>query len=251
MIVVPVIDLQGGVIVRGVAGRRAEYRPLESCLVTPVSPRSLARAFVDAFGFRSCYIADLDAIAGQPPNMAAYREIAATGLQLWLDAGVGNVAQARQLLASCFENDLHPHVIVGLESLESIAALSLLCENIGSSLAIFSLDLKGGRPLTSLPAWQNAAPLEIARIVYEAGFRRLILLDLADVGVAGGTATLPLVRCLRERFPTLEIIAGGGVRGKEDLLTLANHGCSAALVASALHQGALSKADVASLVARI
>jgi phosphoribosylformimino-5-aminoimidazole carboxamide ribotide isomerase len=42
------------------------------------------------------------------------------------------------------------------------------------------------------------------------------------------------------------LLAGGGVRGYEDLARLADAGCDGALVATALHDGRLCAADVAS-----
>jgi uncharacterized protein related to proFAR isomerase len=42
----------------------------------------------------------------------------------------------------------------------------------------------------------------------------------------------------------VDLIAGGGVRGLDDLKALADAGCDAALVASALHDGRLSREDI-------
>src|SRR5207253_1947746 len=64
MRILPVLDLQNGVVVRGLAGRRAEYRPVVSRLTTSHQPLDIAQAFRDIFGFEHLYLADLDAIAG-------------------------------------------------------------------------------------------------------------------------------------------------------------------------------------------
>jgi phosphoribosylformimino-5-aminoimidazole carboxamide ribotide isomerase len=234
MKVIPVIDLKGGIVVRGVAGRREDYRPIVSQLVSKPTPRAVAEAFVERFGFREVYIADLDAIAGREPNYVAYREILGCGLTLWIDAGVGALDQAHALL------HLPGYLIVGLESLESPDELARIIAACGSDRIVFSLDLKAGRPLTRVGAWQHAEPLAIVAAAVKSGMRRMIVLDLADVGVGGGTGTLELVRQLLSRYPQLEITAGGGVRGVDDLRRLAAAGCSSALVASALHDGRLT-----------
>ena len=44
-----IIDLQGGRVVRGVAGRRDQYRPIVSQLVSSSSPGQLARALILTF----------------------------------------------------------------------------------------------------------------------------------------------------------------------------------------------------------
>jgi phosphoribosylformimino-5-aminoimidazole carboxamide ribotide isomerase len=42
----------------------------------------------------------------------------------------------------------------------------------------------------------------------------------------------------------MELTSGGGVRGRDDLAALADAGCDAALVASALHDGQLTVSDI-------
>ena len=74
---------------------------------------------------------------------------------------------------------------------------------------------------------------QIAAAAIAAGVQRLIILDLADVGVGGGVGTLTLCQAIRAAHPQVEIIAGGGVRGLADLQQMAAAGCDAALVASA------------------
>jgi phosphoribosylformimino-5-aminoimidazole carboxamide ribotide isomerase len=79
------------------------------------------------------------------------------------------------------------------------------------------------------------------------GVRRILVLDLAKVGMGRGAGTEPLCRELRSLDRDLEIIAGGGVRSLADLRSLRAAGCNAALVASALHDGRLNAADCATL----
>jgi phosphoribosylformimino-5-aminoimidazole carboxamide ribotide isomerase len=236
--IVPVIDLQGGVVVRGVAGRREEYRPIVSQLVSEPTPRAIAKAFSHQFGFRETYVADLDAIAGQPPDCASYGEVASCGLSPWIDAGVTSAVDAQKLLAQ------PGSVIVGLESLASLDELATIVAQCGRERIIFSLDLKSGQTNTRIERWRAASADSIAAKVIAQGIERIIVLDLADVGTGGGTRTLELVRRLRAAHPHLEITAGGGVRSRDDLLALAAAGCDAALVASALHDGRLTPDDV-------
>ena len=97
MRVIPVIDLKGGLVVHGVAGDRSRYRPVVSVLAADPRPRSIAMAFANALGADEVYVADLDAIAGQEPDWPSYEQIAAAGLRLWVDAGIGEAGRARQL----------------------------------------------------------------------------------------------------------------------------------------------------------
>src|SRR6476659_6592584 len=98
MRIVPVLDLTGGVVVRGVAGRRQEYRPLVSPLCPSAEPNAVADALHRNFGFMQFYIADLDAIAGKAPALALYRELQARGFGLWVDAGLHSRGDATPLI---------------------------------------------------------------------------------------------------------------------------------------------------------
>jgi phosphoribosylformimino-5-aminoimidazole carboxamide ribotide isomerase len=243
MRIIPVIDLLHGNVVRGVGGRRSEYQPIQSRFTADAQPTTVANAFVKQFGFDTAYVADLDAIIGDRYSTNHWKQIAAAGLKVWLDAGVTNATYARGVIACCNELDISCELIVGLESLESPSDLANIQE-FCDRRAVFSLDMRCGGPLSKIQTWKSLTPLEIVDQAICHGTNRLIILDLADVGESSGTRTLQLCRDLRKYHPDIELIAGGGVRGLRDLQALADAGCNAALVASALHDGRLTPADI-------
>jgi phosphoribosylformimino-5-aminoimidazole carboxamide ribotide isomerase len=248
MQVIPVIDLLGGQVVRGIAGRREEYRPIVSQIAADARPATVARALVERFGFETVYVADLDAILHRPADTATWKEIASSGFKLWIDAGVGTTRAAVEFRQQQSQLNFEATLIIGLESLVAPMIVYDLCETFGPDSLAFSLDLRQGQSLTQLH-WHKQPdlarqPIEIARMTANMGIRRLIVLDLADVGIGGGPNTLPLCRTIRDAFPDLQLIAGGGVRGLDDLKALGDAGCDAALVASALHDGRLTRADI-------
>lgn len=243
MRILPVIDLLSGAVVRGVAGNRAKYRPIVSPLVSDARPDTVARAFHERFGFSECYVADLDAIAGRPGNYDAWRQITDAGFQLWLDAGIGTIARAEDVLRaldSSGSREVEHRLVIGLESLASLTELGELVKRLGRQRIVFSLDLKDGELLACATELQRLSPGQVVTEAVQRGIERLIVLDLADVGANGGTRTLDLCRKLRLRHSNLELVAGGGVRNVSDLQRLAEAGCAVALVASALHDGQLS-----------
>jgi phosphoribosylformimino-5-aminoimidazole carboxamide ribotide isomerase len=111
---------------------------------------------------------------------------------------------------------------------------------------VFSLDLRDGAPLGAGAGWAADAASVAAQAV-GLGVRRLLVLDLARVGVGTGTGTDALCARLAAAHPEVEVSAGGGVRGVADLRRLRDCGVRAALVASALHDGALTAADLTAL----
>jgi phosphoribosylformimino-5-aminoimidazole carboxamide ribotide isomerase len=251
--VIPVIDLQGGEVVRGVGGRRHEYRLLETVLTRDVTPRGVARALAENFPVAEVYVADLDAIAGREPNWKAYQAIGRSGLQLWIDAGAADETRATDL--ATFDGAPVGAILVGLESLESPDALARIVaapvfQTATRGRVAFSLDLREGKPLTRIAAWQDWSPLQVAEFAVLSGVTQMIVLDLTHVGESRGVGGLEACRRIHEQFPAVELIGGGGVRTREDAEQLAGVGCQAVLLASALHAGLFTADDVARLGTR-
>jgi phosphoribosylformimino-5-aminoimidazole carboxamide ribotide isomerase len=246
MRVIPVMDLLKGVVVRGVAGRRDTYRPIQSLLVDDPSPIAVARAFAERFAFHELYVADLDAIAGAEPAWDVYAKLAECGLDLWVDAGLTGPLPARRMAEWTQAGQPMAAVIVGLESLASADSLCAMVELIGPERLVFSLDLKAAAPITAAPTWRTLDSETIATSACAAGVRRFIVLDLTRVGMSMGVGTEALCLQLRQLDGDLEITAGGGVRGPADLASLAAAGCDAVLIASALHDGRLTPSDFVS-----
>jgi phosphoribosylformimino-5-aminoimidazole carboxamide ribotide isomerase len=238
MRVIPVLDLRVGRAVHARGGARAEYRSVRSRL----TPRdgdalALARAFRGTLGLDELYVADLDAIDGGEMQRALLGVLAREA-HTWVDAGVRDAERAARLLASGAAR-----VIVGLETLPDLEALAAIVERVGRERVAFSLDLRDGAPVAASPALAALEPVAIIARAADAGVAAAIVLDLAHVGRGAG-ADVSLVRAIHRAAPRLELIAGGGVRGRADLDALAVAGARGALVATALHDGALSREDV-------
>ena len=130
-------------------------------------------------------------------------------------------------------------VIAGLETISGPEVLGAICARLGSNRVVFSLDMKDGAAFGSVAKWQASDARLIAFQAIKVGVRRLLLLDLARVGMGGGTGTEQLCQEVLHQHPELEVIAGGGVRDVDDLRRLSEVGCAAVLVASSLHDGRL------------
>lgn len=200
-------------------------------------PLGLACAFRDQLGLSAPYLADLDAIAGAAPALLLYRALADAGLAPMVDAGLRDADDAGPLLDSGASA-----VVAGLETLAGPGALADLIHRHGPGRIVFSLDLRGGRSLVPEGvSWGAGEPEAIAGVAVRLGVSRLIVLDLARVGGGAGVGTLPLLTTLRVEHPRIEILAGGGVSGRADLVRLREAGASAALVGSALHDGRIGR----------
>jgi phosphoribosylformimino-5-aminoimidazole carboxamide ribotide isomerase len=138
------------------------------------------------------------------------------------------------------------YVVVGLETLASYNALFEICATVGGGHVAFSLDLREGEPVVaSGSAIQHGEPAHtMAARAADAGAGAVIVIDLARVGTGRGL-DLEMIARVRTAAPDLTLLAGGGVRGFEDLVRLADAGCDGALVATALHDGRIGVRDVA------
>jgi phosphoribosylformimino-5-aminoimidazole carboxamide ribotide isomerase len=240
MAVLAVLDLMHGQVVRGVAGRRHEYRPIVSKLTTSADPCDVARALRDHFGLADLYVADLDAIGGAQPAVGVFTALNRLGFTLAVDAGLRTARDAGPLLAAGVTT-----IVAGLETLAEQHVLHELVEQVGAEQLVFSLDLKDGQPMAVSPSWKGSA-WDIAGQAVGMGVRRLLILDLTRVGTSSGTGTEELCSRLAATFPHVALLAGGGIRDRDDLDRLSRLGVKGVLVASALHDGRLTRADVAS-----
>jgi phosphoribosylformimino-5-aminoimidazole carboxamide ribotide isomerase len=238
MKVVPVLDLLQGQVVHGVAGQRANYRSITSRLTPSAEPLDVATALHRHFGFTTFYIADLDAIAGAEPAFSTFEALQLSGFRVWVDAGVTEVEEARALADYGVAR-----IIAALETLPAADVLGEICREIHPP-TIFSLDLHSGQPVRASDSWKNDA-WSILEQAIDAGVRAVLLLDLARVGMRSGTGTEELSKRLAETYPQVETIAGGGIRNAHDLRHLERLGVSTALMATALHDGSVTPADLA------
>ena len=241
MRVIAVMDLAGGRVVHAVRGERERYRALQDSRVAAgADPLGVARAFRARLGLDELYVADLDAIAGRDGHHDAVAALAREGRVL-LDAGTSRPGEARRLLGLGVER-----VVVGTETLAGAAVYERLCAALPSRPPVLSLDLRAGRVLSLDPGLAALDPLEALALLTAAGAREVIVLDLARVG-SGEGPDLDLIARLRERFGELVLLAGGGVRDAADLRALRDAGAAGALVATALHTGAIGREELDAL----
>jgi len=227
--IVPVIDVMNGRVVRAIGGRRDLYEPIRSRLTTSTEPAVVAEALLAAAGANELYIADLDAIQGHRPHLDWIQPFIQRGVRVWVDAGLKVAADAIPVAAA------GAGIIAGTETLRGFDELANLVQAWDADRVMLSIDLRNGAVLG--PEGDPASVVERGRA---AGAMRYIVLELARVGTGLGPGTADVVRTLRANAPDIELIAGGGVRGRNDVTALGDAGANAVLVASALHDGGIA-----------
>ncbi|QFR31754.1 HisA/HisF-related TIM barrel protein [Ancylobacter sp. TS-1] len=232
MELIPVIDLMGGAVVHARRGAREAYRPIETPLSASAAPLDVAGGLLALGAFRTLYVADLDAIAGRGGHDAALGALRARhpGLDLWVDAGEAAPAVLARRAA---EGPGRP--VVGSESLVSLDAATAA---LGAGGGILSLDHGPEGPRGPVELFERP----------DLWPEAVIVMTLAQVG-AGQGPDLDTLDAVLARAGGRRVYAAGGVRDAGDLHALAARGVAGVLLASALHDGRLSRADIAAFTA--
>lgn len=240
MRVIPVIDIARGIAVHARRGERMAYRPIQSVLLQGPDPLALLRAYRETLGSEAVYIADLDAIMGSGENLTIIGEMAAAEpqLELLVDAGIRSVEQAGQLLDSGVKK-----VIIASESLVCLDAASRLLAALGTDRALFSIDLKDRTVIWRDLSTETRDPCEVATSLMSLGFREAVLLEMERIGTGGGVDTALLGR-VTTAAPGMRFIVGGGIASAAELVRLQRAGASGALLATALHDGTITRQDL-------
>jgi phosphoribosylformimino-5-aminoimidazole carboxamide ribotide isomerase len=235
MEIIPVLDLKDGLIVHARMGRRDQYRPIETPLASGAEPLDVARGLLSIHPFATIYVADLDAIEGCGDNNAALARLQATfpALRFWVDNGAADPAVAAQWLEAGLG-----HLVLGSESQKDDTLLRRFSTD---SRVILSLDYRGDSFVG--PAAVLSEP--------DTWPSRIIVMTLGRVGSARGPdlerVTAIRAKAIRAKAMGKCIYAAGGVRDAADLAALARAGITGALVASSLHDGRLTGAQIARL----
>ncbi|MCB1484070.1 MAG: nickel transporter [Hyphomicrobiaceae bacterium] len=235
MEVVPVIDVARGEVVRGVKGDRASYKRIVTPLTKSAEPAEVAGALMGLYPFRKIYVADLDGIEGRGRNVHLVPSLSAAlgQSEIWIDAGVTSPKAARAVLAAPVTT-----LIVGSESVEQAGEFSDIAAE-SPQRTILSLDFRGDefmgprRLLEDASVWPD----------------RVIVMTLARVGSEEGP-DLARVGEIIARAGRRKVYAAGGVRDAADLVAVKAVGAAGVLVASALHSGRITPAQLKKMAVR-
>jgi len=208
-------------------GDRASYQPIDSVLSRTSDAVDVVRGLLGLYPFPILYVADLDAIQRKGDGLPTLRRIRAEfpALRMWIDNGA---ADTEALDAIILDNLGAP--VIGSESQTDGA---LVARHKDSNRVVLSLDFRGD-------AFQGPSEILAEPSLWP---RRLIVMTLARVG-SGDGPDLARLAAIRSIAGGRELYAAGGVRDAADLSALKCAGAAGALIASALHDGRLGRADL-------
>lgn len=213
-----VMDIYNGAVVHAVRGERSTYKPVHT--FSRVCSSSVPAEVVRTVRPREVYIADLNRIQRRGDNLSVIRELHP---RMMLDIGAASMEDVRLGLGVA-------EVVLGSET-APLALIEEACERYEKRIAV-SIDCMGGKLLSPEPV----DVLELARILaqYEVD---VLLLTLSRVGTASGIDA-PLLSRVMDALGR-GVLYGGGVASMEHIELLKEMGASGALIATAVHSGAV------------
>lgn len=239
MQVIPVIDLKNGHVVHAKHGQRAIYQPIKSILSDVSDVFSIVEGLLKLYPFRTIYIADIDAISDTGNHFEQIELLSGMypKINWWVDNGVRNV-NARILYAP----QANIRAVFGSEHIHTLqdyraVSYAYASRHVLSLDKLDNLELGATELHTSGLYWPDDA----------------ICMTLNHVGSNTGPDTVrlqALIQLNRVRKKPANIFAAGGVKNCDDLLQLKQLGVAGALVASALHSGAITAQHLSQTVQR-
>ena len=231
---IPAIDIIEGKCVRLVQG---EY---DRKTVYSDHPLEMALEF-EEMGVRRLHLVDLDgARAGHVVNLSVLEEISRrTGLVIDFGGGV----KTREDLMKVFEAGAYM-VTAGSVAVRDRDMVAGWIREFGPERIILGADVRDYK--ISVNAWQEDTSMDIFDFLEgytQVGARRVICTDISRDGMLSGPA-VELYRDLHERFPSVEIIASGGVSGMKDIVELERSGAAGVIFGKAYYEGRIGSGEI-------
>ncbi len=234
MEIIPAIDLINGSCVRLSQGDYAQKT------VYSRQPLEVAKAFEDA-GVRRLHVVDLDGAKAKHIVNWKTLEAIASGTSLVVDFGGG--LKSDEDLRIAFECGARM-VTGGSIALYQPEIFARWLGKYGSDRIILGADAREG--MIAVNGWQETTAMSLTDYLasyLDKGIRKVICTDISRDGMLQGPA-VALYRDLMARFPSMELIASGGVSSVADLEALAEAGLPGVIFGKAIYEGRIPLTDL-------
>ncbi len=237
MKIIPAIDIIDGQCVRLAQGDYAQKKVYET------DPVAVARTFEEA-GLEYLHLVDLDgAKQGKVTNWKVVEEIcSSTSLKVDFGGGIKTKSEIRQLLELGVKQ-----VNLGSVAVKEPEKVSIWVDEFGADKIILSADVREER--IAISGWTETSSLSIQDFIsnyQKIGITYVTCTDISKDGMLGGP-NVDLYAKLLTQFPSLKLIASGGVSNLNDLKQLKAPGLYGAIVGKAIYEGRVSLTELQSI----
>ena len=227
---IPAIDIIDGQCVRLTKGdyqQKTVYRD---------SPAEVAKEF-EQLGFKRLHVVDLDGAKSKHiVNSSVLRRIT-TETSLTVDYGGGIKTDAD--IEEAFEAGAAMVTVGSIAVTQPNLFLGWL-RKYGADRMILGADVRGGK--ISINGWKEDSTedlLPFLRKYIDAGVKNVLCTEISKDGTLQGPA-IELYRHVMEAYPTLHLIASGGVSSKADIEALDAAGIPAVVFGKAIYEGRIN-----------
>ncbi|MBL7844673.1 MAG: 1-(5-phosphoribosyl)-5-[(5-phosphoribosylamino)methylideneamino]imidazole-4-carboxamide isomerase [Cyclobacteriaceae bacterium] len=237
MRIIPAIDIIDGQCVRLSQGDYAQKKVYET------NPVAVARSFEKA-GLEYLHLVDLDgAKQGKVTNWKVIEAICKnTSLKVDFGGGIKTKSEIRQLLELGVKQ-----VNLGSVAVKEPEKVSIWIDEFGADKIILSADVREER--IAISGWTETSSLSIQDFIanYQTiGITYVTCTDISKDGMLAGP-NVDLYTKLLKQFPSLNLIASGGVSSLDNLTQLKAAGLYGAIVGKAIYEGRIGLTELQTL----
>ena len=224
----PAIDLYGGKAVRLYKGNYNEMTVYND------DPVAVAKDF-EARGAKYIHLVDLEgAKTGETPNLDVIsRIVSETNLFAEVGGGIRSMQTIEKYISAGVSR-----VILGTAAVTNQSFLMAALLKYGKAIAV-GVDIRDG--FVAIKGWTENSALRYEDFMDKLvmlGVSTVIVTDISRDGAMKGT-NRSLYAELAEKFPTLNVIASGGVSSLDDVSALSQMNLYGAIIGKAYYTGAI------------
>lgn len=226
MQIIPAIDIIEGKCVRLTKGDYAQIKVYHN------NPLEVAKVFEGA-GLKRLHLVDLDgAKAGEVKNWKVLEQIAGkTTLVIDFSGGIST----RKNLSICF-NSGAAFAAVGSIAVQDEQTFTEWILEFSADKFIIGADVKEEK--IAIKGWTEETELSVFDLIetYKLkGVKQFFCTDISKDGMLQG-AGIDLYKKILNRYPSIDLIASGGISSLDDLFQLREAGLSGAIVGKAIYE---------------
>jgi phosphoribosylformimino-5-aminoimidazole carboxamide ribotide isomerase len=230
MQIIPAIDIIDGKCVRLTKGDFAQQK------IYYDSPSEAAKAFEDA-GLQRLHIVDLDgAKAGSIKNLKVLESIASnTKLEIDFGGGIKKIED----VSSVF-NAGASIVTLGSIAVKQPEVLEEWLLEFGADKILIGADVLDEK--VKISGWLEDGGITIFEFIGKMlaiGAQNIFCTDISKDGVMQGPS-VELYKRIIEEYPSIHLIASGGVSKIQDVEEIKNIGCTGVIIGKAIYEGKIT-----------
>ena len=235
MQIIPAIDLIDGKCVRLTEGDYAQKK------IYNEDPLEVAKAF-EGIGLMRLHLVDLDgAKAGEVVNWKVLEKIANhTSLKIDFGGGIKQEITLKSVLDAGAS-----YATIGSLAVKNRALFEEWIERFGAEVFMLGADVYEEK--IAIGGWIEKTNIDLYEFIQSymnKGIGQLFCTDIQKDGKLEGPST-ELYKKIIQQFPSLNLIASGGVSNLQDLKDLRTIGCAAAIVGKAIYENRITLKELA------